>query len=195
MKEELKIQNDILNFFSGKVIEAVIINSKKKGLTIGIDDKGSSSRLYLRPDNSRIVEIPGKKSYQDKKIKKVRYYFSSGKHPVSGERIDKSDTRIIAFIYTCESADCKNPLYILPKTEVNFSGTGKYLEIDLSYKNIVIDEDFKNIYVGFVSLGSFVIKMKKAHKIGENKCYTADQDLKWFRPATYHCPVIFLIIE
>lgn len=194
-KEELKIKDDVLYFSSGKIIETVVINNKKEELLIGIEDKGGSSRLYILPDNTRIVEIPENQSYIGKKIKKIRYYFSSGKHPVSGEKIDKNDTKIIAFMYTCESADCKDPKYLLPKTEVNFMGNSKYLEIDVSHRNIIIDENFKNIYVGFVSLGRFVIKMKKSDKIGDNKCYNSNEELQWFRQATYHCPVIFLSIE
>ncbi|MCE3077163.1 hypothetical protein [Chryseobacterium gwangjuense] len=194
-KEELKIKDSVLNFSSGKIIETVVINNEKKELLIGIEDKGGSSRLYILPDVTRMIEIPKSESYLDKKIKKIRYYFSSGRHPISGEKIDKSNTKIIAFMYTCESADCKNPQYLLPKTEVNFTGNGKYLEIDVSHRNLIIDENFKNIYVGFISLGNFVIKMKKAHKIGDNKCYNANEELQWFRQATYHCPVIFLSIE
>lgn len=194
-KEELKIKDSVLYFSSGKTIETVVINNKKEEVLIGIEDKGGTSRLYIRPGTSRMVEIPENKRYAGKKIKKIRYYFSGGKHPVTGERVDKSDTKIIAFMYTCESADCKNPQYLFPKTEVNFIGTGKYLEIDVNHRNISIDETFKNVYVGFVSLGSFVIKMKKAHKIGDNKCYNTNEELQWFRQATYHCPVIFLSIE
>lgn len=194
-KEELKIKDSVLNFSSGKIIETVIINGKKEETLIGIEDKGWASRLYIRPGTSRMVEIPENKLYIGKKINKIRYYFSGGKHPVTGERIDKSDTKIIAFMYTCESADCKNPQYLFPKTEVNFTGNGKYLEIDVNHRNIIIDETFKNIYVGFVSLGSFVIKMKKANKIGENKCYNVEEKLQWYGRATYHCPVIFLSIE
>lgn len=194
-KEELKIKDSVLYFSQGKIIETVIVNSKKEEVLIGIEDKGWASRLYIRPGTSRMVEIPENKVYVGKKIKKIRYYFSGGKHPVTGERVDKSDTKIIAFMYTCESADCKNPQYLLPKTEVNFTGSGKYLEIDVNHRNIIIDETFKNIYVGFVSLGSFVIKMKKANKIGENKCYHVEEERQWFKQATYHCPVIFLSIE
>jgi len=171
-KEELKIKDSVLNFSSGKIIETVVINNEKKELLIGIEDKGGSSRLYILPDVTRMIEIPKSESY-----------------------LDKSNTKIIAFMYTCESADCKNPQYLLPKTEVNFTGNGKYLEIDVSHRNLIIDENFKNIYVGFISLGNFVIKMKKAHKIGDNKCYNANEELQWFRQATYHCPVIFLSIE
>ncbi|WP_426274182.1 hypothetical protein ACN9MN_09235 [Chryseobacterium sp. S-02] len=195
-KEELKIKDSVLNFSSGKIIETVVINNDKiKELLIGIEDKGFSLKHFMLPDISKIVEIPEDSSYLNKKIKKISYYFTGGKHPLSREKIDKNNTSILAFIYTCESADCPNPQYLLPKTEVNFMDNGKYLEIDVSHRNIVIDENFKNIYVGFTSLGSFVVKMKRTHKIGENKCYNAQEKYHWMKQDTYHCPIIFLSIE
>lgn len=194
-KEELIVQNTVLFFTSGQTIETIIINNKKKELSIGIEDKGSSSKLYMLPNVTKIVEIHEDQSYLNKKIKKIRYYFSSGKHPASGEKIDKESTKIIPIMYTCDSVDCKNPQRLLPDIEVNFGENNKYLEIDVSHRNIIIDENFKNIYVGFISLGSFVMKMKKTDKIGENKCYNVGEDFSWFRQATYQCPIIFILIE
>lgn len=194
-KEELKIKDSVLYFSSGKIIEPVVINNKNKELLIGIKDKGGSSKLYILPDYAKIVEIPVDSSYLKKKIKKIRYYFSGGKHPVSRIKINKESTKIIPILYTCDSVDCKNPQKLIPEIEANFGENNKYLEIDVSHRNLTIDESFKNIYVGFISLGSFVIKMKKVDKIGDNKCYNAGGELEWFRKVTYKCPVIFLSIE
>ncbi|SHF27884.1 hypothetical protein SAMN05443633_103443 [Chryseobacterium arachidis] len=194
-KEELKVRDSVLYFSSGIIIEPVIIANKKRGMWIGIEDKGWSIKHFMQPDVSKIVEIPVDSSYLHKKIKKIRYYFTGGKHPLSKQKINKNDTGIIAFMYACESADCKDPQYLLPRMEVNFTDNGKYLEIDVSHRNIKIDENFKNVYVGFVSLGNFVVKMKRTHKIGENKCYRSEEKYHWMKQDTYHCPIIFLSIE
>lgn len=195
-KEELRIKDSILYFSTGKLIEAITLtNKKKEEMRIGIDDKGSSSKLYIQPDIARIVEIPQNSLYIGRKIKKIKYYFSGGKHPVSGERINKNDTEIIALMYTCEKADCKDPKFILPETEIHFTENNKYLEVDLGHRNIIIDESFKNIYVGFISLGNFVVKQKKADKINDNKCYNTGAKLEYYRLATHKCPIISLVIE
>lgn len=194
-RNEVKIHHTVLSFSTGKIIETVVLSNKKKESLIGITDTGSSSKLYMKADAVKIVEIPENQLNVNKKIKKIRYYFSGGRHPVSGVKIDKENTKIIPVLFTCDAIDCKNPERLIPDIEVNFEKGSKYLEIDVSHRNIMIDENFKNIYIGFFAKDSFVMKMKKTDKIGENKCYNAGPELEWFREATYHCPVIFLVVE
>jgi hypothetical protein len=79
--------------------------------------------------------------------------------------------------------------------EVGFAENKKYVEVDLRNKNIVLDENSKNIYVGFQSLGYYVTKMKKANKLGDIKCYGAAGQPLLYKQATHSCPVISLMIE
>lgn len=193
--DEISIKHTVLSFSTGKIIEAIVLSNKKKESLIGITDTGNSSKLYMRPDVVKIVEIPENQLNINKKIKKIRYYFSGGRHPVLGVKIERENTKIIPILFTCDSVNCKKPERLIPDLEVHFEKGKKYLEIDVSHRNIIIDEKFKNIYVGFFAWDSFVMKMKKTDKIGENKCYNAGEELEWFKEATYHCPVIFLVIE
>lgn len=193
--EELKIKDNVLHFSSGKLIEPIAMD-KRKEMIIGIEEKGGGSyRLYMIPDIIRIDEIPVLKSYENKKIKKIRYYFSAGKHPQYNIKTEKEMIKIIPILYSCDSIDCKDPKTLIPEMEVGFTENEKYLEVDLRNKNIVIDENSKNIYVGFETLGYYVTKMKKAKKLGDSKCYAAAGEPLRYKQTTHSCPVISLIIE
>lgn len=193
--EELKMKDGILYFSSGKSIESVVID-KRKEMMIGIEEKGGGSyRLYIIPNIIKIDEIPVLTSYENRKIKKIRYYLSEGKHPLYKIRTEKEMIRIIPILYSCESVDCKDPKTLIPEMEVGFTENEKYLEVDLRNKNIVLDENSKNIYVGYETLGYYVTKMKKAKKIGDHKCYNAVRQPLSYKQITYSCPIISLIIE
>lgn len=190
-KDEIKNLDGTLFFSSGKVIETVSINRKKNRFSLGILDSGASSKLYMLPDLTKIVEIPDVSKYKGKQIKKIVYYVSGGKHPVSKEKFVKENSQIIPILYTCESVDCKDKYELIPNYLVGFSGN-KYLEIDLRHHNIVINDQFVNIYVGFSTVEQMVFKMKNVKRIGDNKCYNVEEKYNWFKEATYHCPIVFL---
>lgn len=192
--DELKLDDNVLYFSQGKIIEPVVIN-KKKEMIIGMDDKGSSYKLYIMPDVIKIVQIPIIETYKTRKIKKIKYYFEGGRHPQSGLKIQKQNTKIIPILYSCETVDCKDPKELISETEVGFAENSKYLEVDLRHKNIILDENSKYIYVGFKSLDFYVTKMKKVNKIGDNKCYNAAGQPLIYKMNMYSCPIISLILE
>lgn len=45
--------------------------------------------------------------------------------------------------------------------EVNYIEGEKYMEVELSHKNLFIDENFQNIYLGYISLGYDVVRQKR----------------------------------
>ena len=193
--EELKIKDNVLHFSSGMIIDQIVIE-KRKEMILGIEDKnGGSYRLYMMPDIIKIDEIPVLKSLENKKIKKIRYYLGEGKHPISKIQTEKEMIKIIPILYFCESVDCLNPKILIPEIEVGFADNKKYIEVDLRNKNIIIEENSTNIYVGYKTLGYYVTKMKKANKIGDVKCYIAAGKPLSYKQTTYSCPIISLIIE
>lgn len=193
--EELKINKELLQFSSGKLIDQVILSNKKEAI-IGIDAKGGLMKHFTTPNSSKIVEIPEvDEQYEGRKIKKIRYYFTGGNNTLYDVKTNKMDIRIIPILYTCSTADCKDKKNLIPEMEVGFSENSKYLEVDLSHRNILIDQSFKNLYVGYLTLDFLVVKQKKIEKIGNNKCYNNFPDQNVIREAVGRCPVISVILE
>lgn len=193
--EELKNSAEVLTFSTGKVIEPVIISNTKE-LTIGIDNKGALTNLYTIPEKTVIIEVPLKdKAYENKKIKKLRYYFTGGYNSLHKVKSNKNNIRIIPILYTCESVNCIDKKNLTPEIEIGYTKKNKYLEVDLSHYNIFIGEHTKNLYVGYTTLDYFVVKQKKTKKIGDNKCYNSNIQAKYYKEDEYSCPVISIIIQ
>ncbi|MCD1115918.1 hypothetical protein [Chryseobacterium turcicum] len=195
-REELKVRNGDLYFTSGKLIDSIIIGNKKKEIIIGIEAKGWISNLYTIPERKVVVEIPIKgKNYEDKKIKKIKFYFTGGYNTLYNVKTSKKDIKIIPILYTCESVDCKDKNILIPEMEVSFTEKSKYLEVDVSHHDVFINKDFKNIYVGYITLDYFIVKQKKVDKIADNKCYNLDLHSEWFRESKHKCPVVSIVLE
>ncbi|MBD3903749.1 hypothetical protein LNP80_11245 [Chryseobacterium sp. C-39] len=193
--EELKNSAEGLIFSTGKVIETVIIGNTKE-LTIGIDNKGALTNLYTIPEKTVIVEVPLKdKGYENKKIKKLRYYFTGGYNSLYKVKSNNNNIRITPILYTCESVNCLDKKKIIPEIEIGYTKKNKYLEVDLNHYNIIIDESSENLYVGYTTLDYFVVKQKKTKKIGDNKCYNSNIQAKYYKEDEYSCPVISIIIQ
>ncbi|MCC2589735.1 hypothetical protein [Chryseobacterium sp. MFBS3-17] len=125
----------------------------------------------------------------------MRYSFVGGKHPAYKFKIARQNTTILPLLYTCESVDSQNPRKLIPEMEVNYIEGEKYMEVELSHKNLFIDENFQNIYLGYISLGYDVVRQKRKEKVGDIKCYRGSTRHQGYREVVRKCSVMSLIVQ
>lgn len=68
--------------------------------------------------------------------------------------------------------------------EMNYIEGEKYMEVELSHKNLFIDENFQNIYLGYISLGYDVVRQKRKEKVGDIKCYRGSTRHQGYRDSS-----------